>query len=131
MLKQIRTPRFLARLIAAGGGLALVSAPAVAMASTGHRQAPPRDLRLSQVNLASDLPGMAPMTDPDLKNPWGISLSVTSPLWISNQGTDTSTLYTLPPGSTTATKVKRYWSPCRARSRGRAARYLTQAPHSC
>jgi uncharacterized protein (TIGR03118 family) len=44
------------------------------------------------------------VTDPDLKNPWGISLSPTSPLWISNQGTDSSTLYSLAPGSSTATK---------------------------
>jgi uncharacterized protein (TIGR03118 family) len=106
MLQRLRSPRFLARLIAAGGGLALVSAPAVAMASSGHNQMPPRDLTLNQVNLASDLPGMAPVTDPDLKNPWGISLTATSPLWISNQGTDSSTLYTLPSGSSTATKVK-------------------------
>jgi uncharacterized protein (TIGR03118 family) len=105
MLQQLRSPRFLARLIAAGGGLALASVPAVAMASPSHHQMPSRDLKLNQVNLASDLPGMAPVTDPDLKNPWGISLSATSPLWISNQGTDSSTLYTLPPGSSTATKV--------------------------
>jgi uncharacterized protein (TIGR03118 family) len=105
MSQRLRSPRFLARLIAAGGGLALVSAPAVAMASSGHHQAPQRDLKLNQVNLASDLPGMAPVTDPDLKNPWGISLAATSPLWISNQGTDSSTLYTLAPGSSTAAKV--------------------------
>jgi uncharacterized protein (TIGR03118 family) len=48
---------------------------------------------------------MAPLTDPDLKNPWGISLSPTSPLWVSNQGTNSSTLYTLTPGSSTVTKV--------------------------
>jgi uncharacterized protein (TIGR03118 family) len=104
MLQRLRSPRFLARLIAAGGGLALVSAPAVAMASSGHYQAPQRDLKLNQVNLASDIPGMTPVTDPDLKNPWGISLSPTSPLWVSNQGTDSSTLYSLAPGSSTATK---------------------------
>jgi hypothetical protein len=52
------------------------------------------------VNLASDIPGMAPLTDPDLKNPWGISHSPTSPLWVSNQGTNSSTLYTLAIAST-------------------------------
>jgi uncharacterized protein (TIGR03118 family) len=91
--------------VAATGGLALAAAPAAAFASSGHYQAPQRDLKLNQVNLASDIPGMAPVTDPDLKNPWGISLSPTSPLWISNQGTDSSTLYSLAPGSTAATKV--------------------------
>jgi len=32
-------------------------------------------------------------TDPDLINPWGISFSSTSPFWVSNNGTGTSTLY--------------------------------------
>ena len=105
MLQRLRSPRLLAGLIAAGGGLALVSAPTAAMASSGHHHVPPRDLKLNQVNLASDLPGMAPVTDSDLKNPWGISLAATSPLWISNQGTDSSTLYTLAPGSNATAKV--------------------------
>jgi uncharacterized protein (TIGR03118 family) len=99
---------------AAAGGLAIAT-PAAALASTGHSHAPHlrsagqyghrhRDLTLNQVNLASDLPGMAPVTDPDLKNPWGVSLSPTSPLWVSNQGTDSSTLYSLTPGSGLVTK---------------------------
>jgi uncharacterized protein (TIGR03118 family) len=103
-LSRLRSTSFLALLVAAAGGLA-VATPAAAFASPGHSQpAPQQDLKLNQINLASDLPGMAPVTDPDLKNPWGISLSATSPLWISNQGTDSSTLYSLAPGSTAATK---------------------------
>jgi uncharacterized protein (TIGR03118 family) len=47
----------------------------------------------TQTNLVSDVPGDARNTDPDLKNPWGVSFSATSPFWISNQGTGTSTLY--------------------------------------
>ena len=35
----------------------------------------------------------APFTDPSLVNPWGMSFSATSPFWVSNQGTGTSTLY--------------------------------------
>jgi uncharacterized protein (TIGR03118 family) len=50
-----------------------------------------------QTNLVSDIanpPGGAPeKTDPNLKNPWGISFSATSPFWVSNQRTGTSTLY--------------------------------------
>jgi uncharacterized protein (TIGR03118 family) len=46
-----------------------------------------------QTNLVSDIPGEAQLTDPNLKNPWGVSSSPTSPLWVSNQGTSTSTLY--------------------------------------
>jgi uncharacterized protein (TIGR03118 family) len=105
MLSRLRSPRSLSLLAAAASGLALSVAPTAAFASSGHYLAPQRDLKLNQINLASDLPGMAPVTDPDLKNPWGISLSPTSPLWISNQGTDSSTLYSLAPGSSTATKI--------------------------
>jgi uncharacterized protein (TIGR03118 family) len=47
-----------------------------------------------QTNLVSDIPGLAANTDPNLKNPWGISLSPSgSPFWVSNQATGTSTLY--------------------------------------
>jgi uncharacterized protein (TIGR03118 family) len=102
-LQRLRSLRSAALVATAAGGLAL-AAPAAAFASTAHHQAPQQNLKLNQVNLASDIPGMAPVTDPDLKNPWGISLSPTSPLWISNQGTDSSVLYSLAPGSSTATK---------------------------
>ena len=105
MLPRLSSPRFAALLIAAGSGLALAGAPGVAFASSGHHQAPNHDIKLNQVNLASDIPGLAPLTDPDLVNPWGISHAPTSPLWVSNQGTDSSTLYTLSPGSATVTKV--------------------------
>ncbi len=46
-----------------------------------------------QTNLVSDIPGLAQLTDPGLHNPWGMSFSATSPFWISDQGTNTSTLY--------------------------------------
>ncbi len=47
----------------------------------------------SQVNLVSDVPGLAKTTDANLKNPWGVAFSATSPFWVSNQGSGTSTLY--------------------------------------
>jgi uncharacterized protein (TIGR03118 family) len=47
-----------------------------------------------QTNLTSDIPGLAANLDPNLKNPWGMSFSPTSPFWSSNQVTGTSTLYT-------------------------------------
>lgn len=46
-----------------------------------------------QTNLVSDIPGLAANTDPNLKNPWGISFSATSPFWISDQASGKSTLY--------------------------------------
>jgi uncharacterized protein (TIGR03118 family) len=46
-----------------------------------------------QTNLVSDMPGQAAVTDPQLINPWGISASVQSPFWISDNQTGFSTLY--------------------------------------
>ena len=40
--------------------------------------------------------GFAPAAtvDPNLINPWGVSRGPVGPFWVSNQGTNTSTLYT-------------------------------------
>ena len=38
-----------------------------------------------QTNLVSDIPGMAPNTDPNLLGAWGLSFSSTSPFWVSDQ----------------------------------------------
>ena len=53
-----------------------------------------------QTNLVSDQVGQAPVTDPNLVNPWGLSNAPTSPLWVSANGTDVSTLYTAADGAT-------------------------------
>jgi len=45
------------------------------------------------VPLVSDQPGVAPNTDPNLVNAWGLTSSATSPWWVSDNGTDKSTLY--------------------------------------
>jgi uncharacterized protein (TIGR03118 family) len=47
----------------------------------------------TQVNLVSNTSGAAPVTDPTLINPWGLSRSSSSPWWISNNGTGLSTLF--------------------------------------
>ena len=47
----------------------------------------------SQTNLVSNIPGLAKVTDSNLKNPWGLSFANGTPIWISNQGTSTATLY--------------------------------------
>jgi uncharacterized protein (TIGR03118 family) len=46
-----------------------------------------------QTNLTSDVPGLAANTDPDLKNPWGMSYGTSTPFWISDQATNIATLY--------------------------------------
>ena len=47
-----------------------------------------------QINLVSDIPGNAALTDPNLVDPWGVSFSGTSPFWISDNVTNLATLYT-------------------------------------
>ena len=47
-----------------------------------------------QKNLVSDINGVARITDPNLVNPWGMAAGPTTPLWIADNGTDVSTLYT-------------------------------------
>jgi uncharacterized protein (TIGR03118 family) len=73
-------------------GSSLISAPAYAGAI------------ITQTNLVSNVAGLATITDPLLVNPWGFSHSATSPFWVSNQGTNTSTLYAVS-GSTGVSKV--------------------------
>src|SRR5438876_2871260 len=46
----------------------------------------------TQVNLASDVPGLARVTDPHLVNPWGLSFSPTGPFWIADNGRGVSDL---------------------------------------
>lgn len=67
----------------------------------------------SQTNLVSDLSTEnASFIDPNLKDPWGMSFSATSPIWVSDRATGVSTLYagtgtpaslvvTVPPGTAT------------------------------
>ncbi len=46
-----------------------------------------------QSNLVSDIPGVARRTDPNLVNPWGMSFGPTTPVWVSENHTGVSTLY--------------------------------------
>jgi uncharacterized protein (TIGR03118 family) len=46
-----------------------------------------------QTNFISDVPGVAALQDPLLVNPWGITSTASSPFWVANNGSSTSTLY--------------------------------------
>lgn len=46
-----------------------------------------------QTNIVSDISGDALLTDLNLKNPWGMSASSTSPFWVSDQANNTASLY--------------------------------------
>jgi len=67
--------------------LCVSTACAMIMSATGFAQ------HYTQTNLVSNTPGVAPVTDPELINPWGLSRNSGSPLWVSDQATGFSTLY--------------------------------------
>lgn len=66
------------------GGLALLLAP------LGVCRA---DFAFRQTNLVSSVSGLAPVTDANLKNPWGLASAPKGPFWVANQATGTSTVY--------------------------------------
>jgi uncharacterized protein (TIGR03118 family) len=78
---------------------ALTAAPGYAAAT------PPPAHRFTVTNLVSDIPSMAATTDPNLVNPWGASELPSGPLWVSDQGTGVSTLYTGDVGGSALTAV--------------------------
>src|SRR5271169_7231585 len=48
----------------------------------------------TQTNLVSDILGLAPVHDPNLVNPWGLTRSSGGPWWVSDNNSGDSTLYT-------------------------------------
>jgi uncharacterized protein (TIGR03118 family) len=88
---------------------ALAAAGAMLPVTAGAASASAIDSAYRQVNLVSDIPGLAAVTDPDLVNSWGDSASPGTdqapggPLWVSDNGKDKTTLYT----SGTATTVSK------------------------
>jgi uncharacterized protein (TIGR03118 family) len=84
----------LGRTIAAVGltagliaGVATVAAPAGADGPAAMNN------HYSVTNLVSDQAGVAQVTDPNLQNPWGLAAGPTTPIWVADNHTDTSTVY--------------------------------------
>ena len=78
--------RFVSAAIAATIATALLAAGAAPAASPSHRY--------TVTPLASDVPGLAPTTDPNLVNTWGLARSATSPWWIADNGNASTSVYT-------------------------------------
>ncbi len=70
----------------------MTTAAAFAALCTGAGVANAAD-GLTQNNLVSDIAGLATTTDSQLVNPWGVSFAAGSPIWISDQATQTSPLF--------------------------------------
>jgi uncharacterized protein (TIGR03118 family) len=69
-------------------GAALVATSPLAAASSNFQRN-----SYTVTPLVSDQPGVAPNTDPNLVNAWGLTAGPTTPWWVADNGTDKSTLY--------------------------------------
>jgi len=71
---------------------------ALALAAALHAAAGPPGGDYTVTPLVSDIPGAAPLTEPDLVNGWGLARGPTTPWWVADNGPDPSssksTLYT-------------------------------------
>ena len=74
------------------GLLALVLVLGVAVVAVSPLRAAERN-SYTVTPLVSDQPGVAPNTDPNLVNAWGLTSGPTTPWWVADNGTDKSTLY--------------------------------------
>ena len=88
----------------------LISMRTFALAASiaiGAIAAPCQAVRLGVTNLVSDDPVGHPaqITDPGLKNAWGISASPTGPFWVSSNGAGTAVLYRVDSVTQATTKV--------------------------
>src|SRR4051812_36865807 len=81
VLALLPQPPRVARAAAADDGGVSAAVPVIAPGSAYR-----------QTNLITDSPGLAPVLDPLLVNPWGITATASSPFWVANNGTSTSQL---------------------------------------
>jgi uncharacterized protein (TIGR03118 family) len=72
---------------------ALAATLAAALLAVGATSAAPPGNHYTVTPLASDVPGLAPATDPNLMNTWGLARSGTSPWWIANNATASTSVY--------------------------------------
>ncbi|HEY5058287.1 MAG TPA: TIGR03118 family protein [Gaiellaceae bacterium] len=69
------------------------AAATLAMLAVGSASGGIADDVFTVHDLVGDTAGAAPVTDASLVNGWGLSAGPTTPWWVSNNGTNTSTLY--------------------------------------
>ena len=72
---------------------AAAAAAVLSLALVANAAAAPPGGEYAVTALASDIPGVAPTTDPNLVNAWGLARSATSPWWVADNGTDKTTIY--------------------------------------
>jgi uncharacterized protein (TIGR03118 family) len=74
---------------------AMACLPVFASGHASRHHQDKEETRYRQINLVSDLPGVAQVQDTNLVNGWGISYHPTFPFWISDNGTGKTTLYSV------------------------------------
>lgn len=79
---------------AAAGIVALAGTSVPATASHGHDAHHANKFRQTNLVADSGVKGVNALRDDNVINPWGIAFGPTTPLWTSNQGSNTSTLFT-------------------------------------
>ncbi|MGH3387847.1 MAG: TIGR03118 family protein [Actinomadura sp.] len=79
----------------------LVVAPSAVAQGEGVGKAGPA---FATVPLVSDVEGRAPLTDAQVANAWGLALGPTTPLWVNNQVSGVSNLYS--GGAAGLTKIR-------------------------
>jgi uncharacterized protein (TIGR03118 family) len=86
-----------------GTALAATAVATLALAAAAPASGHGASTTFDQINLVSDQPGAAAITDSHLVNAWGMSHGGNTPLWVSDNGADVTTLYTADPGGANVT----------------------------
>jgi len=73
-------------------GLTVATAVGLALPAVGASAGIARG-SFRETDLVSNIPGRAQHLDPNLVNPWGISASSSSPMWVADNNAGVSTLY--------------------------------------
>jgi len=94
MKSNVANPALISAKPTRGSGWMFVSVALLALV-WGSALAVGQTDRYRQVNLVSDLPGVALLQDTNLVNAWGVSFSGGSPFWVSDNGTGKATLYSV------------------------------------
>jgi uncharacterized protein (TIGR03118 family) len=84
------------------------ASPAGAQDIGGHGRVDEHEKRENEyrvTNLVSDQPNVAVVQDPNLVNAWGLAAGPNTPLWVSDNGTDVTTLYSGAVGGSQVTVV--------------------------
>jgi len=80
-------------LVTCAVALALVLGGTTAAAGSGTSTSSDDENSYKLTRLVSDRTGVAEHQDPNLVNAWGLVAGPSTPWWVANNGTDTSTLY--------------------------------------